>query len=289
MAESRGFRHMRREGKSVEWSLVDGFGLMWIVPRAVALMKRLSNDPDWFMPLGLWVLVTATAAITGPFLTYELLPPLPRTAYWALIVGLSISSSLGHLWMTRRVSTFWRVISWAPYSVGMAAVIQVINLQVFPGYWRGWPDYLWLFWVVLAFCLLIELADALLKPRRAAQRAASRARGSADPTAALMGRLSPEKRGRLIRLEAQDHRLWVVTTAGTSLILMRMADAEALLAGAEGVRVHRSHWVMVREVLTHARRDGRDILVMSDMSEVPVSRNARVAALQAGLIPARAA
>lgn len=252
--------------------------------RAASRLRSALRDKR-ALPVGLWGLTTATAAITGPFQTYELLSPLPRTLYWGFVAALSILSSLGQLWLFRKQRALWRLLGWLPYSVVFAGLLQALNLAVFP-HWQGWPDYLWLLGVVLAMCMLAELADAILFPAASAPRPAPGPQG--DPTAALMERLAPDRRGRLIRIEAKDHYLSIVTSGGASLILMRMADAEALLAGADGVRVHRSHWVMTPEVLHHKRVDGRDLLVMSDQSEVPVSRSARDTARQAGLIPTRA-
>ena len=248
---------------------------------AGALLSTLRERRDVALPLGLWVLISATAAITGPFQTYDLLAPWPRTVYWGGVVALSVLASVGQLWLFRNASTFLRLLGWVPFSVVFAGILQAINTAVFP-HWLGWPDYLWLLGVVLAICFLVELADALLMPT------AKPAQPMLDPTATLLDRLPPDQRGRLIRIEARDHYLLIVTSAGSDLILMRMADAEALLAGVEGVRVHRSHWVMKAEVLRHKRRDGRDLLVMSDDSEVPISRNARAMAQEAGLIPLRA-
>jgi len=248
---------------------------------AGTLLSTLRERRDVALPFGLWILITATAAITGPFQTYDLLAPWPRTLYWGGVVALSIVASVGQLWLFRNKATVLRLLGWVPFSIVFAGILQTINTAVFP-HWTGWPDYFWLLGVVLAICFLVELAEALLIP------AIKVAEPIPDPTAALLDRLPAERRGRLIRLEAQDHYLSVVTSAGDALILMRMADAEALLAGAEGLRVHRSHWVMKAEVVRYLRRDGRDLLVMSDDSEVPVSRNARPMVQEAGLIPLRA-
>lgn len=248
------------------------------------LIAALKNRPDLSFPLGLWVLITATAAITGPFQTFDLLTPFPRLVYWGFVVGLSIGLSLLQMHLLAARPAIWRVLGWLPFSIVFAGLLQALNLAVFP-HWRGWPDYLWLLGVVVAISYLVELADKLLillvpRPAEAAGH---------DPVAALMERLPPEKRGHLIRMEAKDHYLSVVTSAGEALILMRMADAEALLGGADGIRVHRSHWVIQTEVRGHLRREGRDLLLMSDGSEVPVSRGARPDVERSGLIPSRAA
>jgi DNA-binding LytR/AlgR family response regulator len=64
---------------------------------------------------------------------------------------------------------------------------------------------------------------------------------------------------------------------------MRLGDAMQELAG-QGLQVHRSHWVAPEAVRRHRRDKGRDLLVMTDGAEVPVSRSFRAAAQDAGLI-----
>lgn len=247
------------------------------------LTSALRERQDIMFPLGLWVLITAIAAITGPFQTYDYLSPLPRTVYWGFVVGVSIVVSIVQLRFFDTRSDMARIISWVPFAFVFAGFLHALNSAVFD-FWSGWPDYLWLVGVVFALSMLTELAAALLMPE-----VKSPVSPPQDHFAALMERLPLEKRGRLIRIEAQDHYLSIVTSAGESLILMRLSDAEALLAGADGLRVHRSHWVIRSEVQQHNRRDGRDFLVMSDGAEVPVSRGSRDKVVSAGLILARSA
>lgn len=231
------------------------------------------------LPLGLWALVTAVATLTGPFQTYEVLPLLPRMAYWGLIAALSVGLSLALTRLLDGRSKLWRRAGWVPFALCLAAIVQAVNRVVFGG-WASWADYLWLVGVVLAVCLLIELALALFAPpvRQTATVAD-------PPEKTFLNRLPLERRGKLIRIEAQDHYLSVVTEAGAALILMRLSDAETMLREAGGLRVHRSHWVRCAAVQAHRRREGRDFLVMQDGSEVPVSRGSRALAIEAGLIP----
>jgi hypothetical protein len=81
--------------------------------------------------------------------------------------------------------------------------------------------------------------------------------------------------GRLIALAAEDHYLRVFTDAGDDLVLMRMADAAALLADVPGARVHRSWWV-ARAAVTGTARDGdRLLLTLENGLTAPVSRSER--------------
>jgi hypothetical protein len=77
----------------------------------------------------------------------------------------------------------------------------------------------------------------------------------------------------LILVEAQEHYVKVVTSAGSALVLYRLGNALQELYDYDGDRVHRSFWIAwphVREI----RRDGRSYrLCMSNGLEVPVSRS----------------
>ena len=75
-----------------------------------------------------------------------------------------------------------------------------------------------------------------------------------------------------------------VTTAGSTLVLMRFVDAVAELDGAGGLRVHRTYWVASRHVTGAARRHGRTTLRLTGGHEVPVSRTYMAAARAAGLL-----
>ena len=93
--------------------------------------------------------------------------------------------------------------------------------------------------------------------------------------AAFLRRL-PEQLGRdLVCLKMADHYVEAFTTAGSTLVLMRFADAVEELQGADGLRVHRSHWVARRHVVKASRRNGRTVLHMtgrardSDQSRLP--------------------
>jgi hypothetical protein len=80
-------------------------------------------------------------------------------------------------------------------------------------------------------------------------------------------RLPIEVRGPLVRIEAQDHYLYMVIARGNTMVLMRLGDAISELSG-QGVQVHRSHWV-APDAMAHYRRDkGRDMMVMVDGAQV---------------------
>lgn len=74
-------------------------------------------------------------------------------------------------------------------------------------------------------------------------------------------------------LSGEDHYLRVHTSAGETLILMRLYDAISLLDGIEGSQVHRSWWVAKDAVTDVRRKDGRTVLAVKGGVEAPVSRS----------------
>lgn len=88
--------------------------------------------------------------------------------------------------------------------------------------------------------------------------------------------------GRLWAIEAEDHYLRVHTDLGSDLVLMRMADAAALLEALPGARVHRSWWVAKDAVTGSRSRNGDVVLEVEGGLEVPVSRGAKARLAAAG-------
>jgi len=91
------------------------------------------------------------------------------------------------------------------------------------------------------------------------------------------------RRGRLIRLAAQDHYVEVVTARGRTLVAMRFRDAMAEAAPEPGLQVHRSHWVALNAVAGRCRDGERSGILLSDESVVPIGRTFRSAVRQMGL------
>lgn len=96
--------------------------------------------------------------------------------------------------------------------------------------------------------------------------------------AALLDRLPPGSGSEIIALETEDHYLRVHWAGGSTLILMRMADAIALLDPRLGARVHRRWWV-AQDAVASVRTEGQKFsLCLVDNTLVPVGRTFAAAA-----------
>jgi DNA-binding LytR/AlgR family response regulator len=88
----------------------------------------------------------------------------------------------------------------------------------------------------------------------------------------FISKLPAALRRDILALEAEDHYVRVHTVHGSALILMRLADAAALIDPRLGLRVHRSWWVAKGGVRTLERTPGRAIARLVDDTAVPISR-----------------
>ena len=220
----------------------------------------------------------ALFAFTGPFGTYDTLDPLGRVAYWSVALGVNwlVCASVNMLTL--------RAMARAPVPRRALAVAGANMLAAVPGtavvftaetlFRPGYVDsgllptaYVSVLVVMLAISGLVLVVSRAWGSVPAAVDDVAGAGGTR-----FLDRL-PEKVGRdIVCLSMADHYVEVFTTEGSTLILMRFADALSELEEADGLRVHRSHWVSRAHVTGAARRNGRTILTLTGGREVPVSR-----------------
>ena len=232
---------------------------------------------EWQGPLGLWLGLSGLATLAGPFGTMEALTAGPRTLYWFGVTGVAIGLDRALTRLESRL-TGTPVVAAAMvglYAVIMASLVFALNTWLFES-WGRLGQWLWLLLIVLAISAAVHALMFWLDP--------ATGKGQDTLQDRFLARLRPEARGALIRIEAQDHYLLVVTRKGQDMILMRMGDAEAEL-GALGQRVHRSHWIAPDAIVRTQRAQGQLRLLMADGTEVPVSRGYRDAARKTGLLP----
>ena len=144
-----------------------------------------------------------------------------------------------------------------------------------------------LFAAVAAVQLLIVYATTITAPTADGAEAPGRAPALPEPAAeaipaafpsALLSRLPPGIGSDIIALETEDHYLRVHAVGGSALILMRMADAVALLDPQLGAQVHRRWWV-AQAAVAGVRREGQKLsLCLINETLVPVGRTFSTAA-----------
>ncbi|MFP1632370.1 LytTR family DNA-binding domain-containing protein [Zhengella sp. ZM62] len=245
------------------------------------LQTILASSRLWLVFAAAVVLFTAT----GPFGTLDALALPARLGYWLIVQALTWSTALvfvaffDALLESRLAHALPRMLVGAALSaLPMGLVLLVVN-AAFRASPLSLTEYvagvLTALPVALVMCLLSWLALDGSRKEDAPEGARDMAAPAAPPRAPLLDRLPPEKRGALVRLEVQDHYVLAVTTRGSEMLLMRLADAIRETAPADGFQVHRSHWVARDGVVALERepgKNGRSFLRMADGERVPVSR-----------------
>lgn len=250
-------------------------------------------------------LVTLFAFI-GPFGTYDSMGPLERLGYWTVALGANWLVCGGVM------TTALRLVRDGPPRTRIATVAGTALVAALPGtgvvftaealFRPGYSDesslpIIYVSVAVLMLAIGSAVAAVLAWRRRDSGRAEAAANGGGDADAGagaggraadrpprFLDRLPPELGRDLVHLQMADHYVEAFTTAGSTLVLMRFADAIAELDGADGLRVHRSHWVARGHVVGAARRNGRQVLCLTGGREAPVSRGYLADVRAAGLV-----
>ena len=130
----------------------------------------------------------------------------------------------------------------------------------------------------LSLCLLLSLPRFIdLLPSHAKTPVSDQPAATpvADPETVLMPLLDSPLQGSLIRLEAQEHYVIVVTDREQRMVLGRFSDYTAMLSSTLGLQVHRSHWVALRAVAEVFEENRNMKLRLTNGDVVPVSRRHR--------------
>ena len=235
-----------------------------------------------------------TFAWLGVYGTTEI-PILERIVYWTGLMALGIVSAA-----LVNPLIFDRLMKGAHPALQIAAVSLIISIPITvglvvieaaedgtfaqPSWW--WTQY---FYVVIISGLLTTGGWAIdrLNTARAATApaavSAETAPASVPVPAAFADRLPAKFRAADIHaVSAEDHYLRVHTSAGETMILMRLADAIRELGALEGMQTHRSWWVARQGLAETARGDGKVTLKLKSGAEAPVSRTYQKAVKDAG-------
>ena len=98
----------------------------------------------------------------------------------------------------------------------------------------------------------------------------------------FVSKLPAALRRDILALEAEDHYVRVHTLHGSALVLIRLADAVAVIDPRLGLRVHRSWWVAKDGDRALERTPQRAIARLVNDTAVPISR-AHLSAARAAL------
>ncbi|HYC02252.1 MAG TPA: LytTR family DNA-binding domain-containing protein [Azospirillaceae bacterium] len=267
--------------------------------------------PIYLRDLGIILVMGAILGLLGPFGTYKDMPWQARFPYWiaaALVGWAQLLPVLAALRASPRFRPQGSIAEMAVASLVAAFPMTFIVAWVESSLRAGKPFPLELLPMlyVKVFTISVSIGivwQALRRPspepagsvtaeaeRPVEETPAPRDIAVAEPPRpvgaaaerAFMKRLPRPLGDRLLALEAEDHYLRVHASAGSDLLLLRLADAVEELDGLPGLQVHRSWWVARDAVRRLHREGGRLTLELSNGLRVPVSRTYGLAVRQAG-------
>jgi len=238
--------------------------------------------------------VGVALAALGPFGSFAIGSFGARLAYWipAAMIGYVIfrPTTFAALVIARRLDL--PELPATLFGVLVAAIPGSFAIAYFGGYRpRDEPQFDDLFQLyvqvgvigVLVMMVFLLLGQGFASPiANSSQAKPLPPQARTEPAAAVpfLDRLPRDWGDRLVALEMEDHYVRAHGPGTSALILLRMRDAVAELAGIDGLRIHRSWWV-ARGAVEHAVRNGRGYkLRLTNGLEPPVARD-RVAALKA--------
>lgn len=238
--------------------------------------------------------VIALFVIIGPFGTYDSLTPFERLGYWGiamsanwLVCGSVMMLSLLNVRIRSRRHYLTIVGAALVAAVPGTGVVYTAESLFRPGYL---PEgfVLTIYPSVAVLMLVIGYAVSTGVARQHQDSKVKESAASADVGTSsrvqFFDRLPAELGRDVIYVRVVDHYVQVITTAGSTLVLMRFSDAITELEGANGLRVHRSFWVARDHVVETTRENGRTILCLTAGHKVPVSRSYLADARTAGLL-----
>lgn len=259
--------------------------------QAVRHLRALFNPQSGLI----WACVLCVLVLAGPFGTMALLDPVPRAAFWCIVVAVSVL--LGCL---ARAAVF-SLVPAARRLAQEAMVVAVLVLLLSPKIWwlmqtlsgQSAADILHPGFIAFYVCIIASSVIALRYLVPAWERRLGRSQppgaggdeGDAPPSPRLMNRLGRGTTGPILRLSGQDHHVEVVTQAGSQMLRMRLVDAIQEMEPIEGHCTHRSHWV-ARAAIARIDRDSNQkiFVVLTNGDRVPVSRKYRSELEQAGIL-----
>ncbi|MCV0429377.1 MAG: LytTR family transcriptional regulator [Roseibium sp.] len=220
----------------------------------------------------LLIALSLFAGLIGPFGTYGDFPIVSRLFYWTVMVlG---TASVGHVTATslERLlgKTCWPgFVQQTVLSVLVAIPVCLVVATISAAF--GFSNFTGSLLSLYAQCALVTgfvvILFNLLPIASSLETEALNAE-----TLALLARLPMAKRGRILRLMAQDHYVEIVTDRGSTLVSMRFRDAMMEVGTEQGLQIHRSHWVALHAVAGRYKSGKHSCLRLSDGSFVPVGR-----------------
>ncbi len=254
--------------------------------------------PTWVVDIIKWTAISVVLGLIFAWLGVYQTGAIPfpeRFGYWTVLIAIGAGTSLiitpllFEKWLVKfhpavPIMAASAIIS-LPITAGIVAIDAISDGQVAaPNWWA--IQYLYVLVISVILTTGAWLADRYQDQKKAAADAALAAASApaAAPTGSAFADRLPVKfrAAQVYAVSAEDHYLRVHTSAGETMILMRLADAVRELAALEGQQTHRSWWVAKQGLADVAKGDGKVTLKLKSGAEAPVSRTYQKAIKDAG-------
>jgi DNA-binding LytR/AlgR family response regulator len=233
-------------------------------------------------------------SLLGPFGSFGA-PLWMRFAYWVPTMALGATVGAGLSMWSERTPFFRKrpivrtLVVIAAMTAAMAGVAWGMAQIVFGAQAVSFTPTFVLY--VLVITAIVSVISTVIRARRTVRievAAAPVPTAAASAPPSLTARLPDKlKGGTILALQAEDHYVRIHTDKGSDLILMRLADATEQMGATPGARTHRSWWVSKGAVKSIRRDNGRIALILTNDTEVPISRGYVSELREAGWLDAR--
>ena len=261
-----------------------------MVARMESLAARLKDPRAWAREAAFAVALGVFFALIGPFGSYD--EPLPRRFAVCLAYSFAGLPFWGPgfraaLWFGERLRAppfLARLAAVLLVTVPITGMVRLVSRLFYAD--AVPPSLVSVYLSVNTIAVPLALVLGLIAARNARHSTPPASAVPQPPRLAL--RLPAAIEGPILALQAEDHYVRVHTTRGSTLLLMRFADAMAELDGLPGLQVHRSWWVARAAVAGAAKSGRRAELALTNGLSVPISRAAMPEARAAGYLGVRA-
>lgn len=249
-------------------------------------MMRTENSAATILIV--WAFVTLVAAWAGPFGTYSSQPFLSRLGYWGFLIGTSVP-------IGRAAQLFWRQTldskpQWVQDLLAVLTMMLVFGplLVAFNSWMTGPLNHSGMDWrLSLSAIFLIGVSTLGVERLVRATISPVVSQGPSKRRDRLLDRIDVADDVRLAHVSSDNHHVWIATNDGAEhRILMRFRDAVTEIDVENGVCVHRSHWVSLRQIQSIELRDGKEVVRMKRGTLIPIGAKYRPHLVETGAIAA---
>ncbi len=248
-------------------------------------MRELQWMRAWRAPLSA-VAFGAVLGVMGPFGSQNALTPAVRYPFWMVIslVGFG-AAAIAHRLLSAPLAKWRTAIRIVAVAAASAVPMTFFVAWTFGVVQEGRSFTPLQLLTLYPYVALVQLLIAgIIVPGEKVGAVAPDSVPEDQPATApefppeFVSKLPVGLRRDILALEAEDHYVRVHTRHGQALVLMRLADAAAIIDPRLGLRVHRSWWVAKEAVRAIERSPGRATVRLVDDTPVPISRTYLAAA-----------